>query len=69
MAVLRHRTLQTFMYKNNVITNIKIKLCKGNAGMTASLRPFRPLSAPVSTVRKCTIRRANQKKVRLAWLA
>ncbi len=44
--------MQTFMYKNNVFTNIKIKnkskkkqKCKGNAGMTASLHPFRPLSA------------------------
>ncbi len=68
MSLKGLRTLQTFMYKNNVITNIKIKKCKGNAGMTASLHPFRPLSAHISlTVRKCTNRRANQKKVRLAW--
>ncbi len=50
------------MYKNNVITNIKIKKCKGNAGMTASLHPFRPLSALVSA----RLDAQTKKKVRLA---
>ncbi len=50
------------MYKNNVITNIQIKKCKGNAGMTASLHPFRPLSALVSA------RLDAQTKKKCGWL-
>ncbi len=46
------------MYKNDVITNIKkIKKCKGNAGMTASLHPFRTAVKPAA-VQKNTVKPA-----------
>ncbi len=63
------------MYKNNVFTNIKIKnkskkkqKCKGNAGMTASLHPFRPLSARLDAhVKKSAAGLTVHFKARLAW--